>query len=361
MPHWQLQKRALAQTKDGGLVLAASTKKGADALITVASFDIWGNKSCAEAGSCASDKASSCDDKDPCTIDRCTAKSGCKHTAHAEGALCGLNSYCVAGKCTKAPQDMAFVPKGKFWMGCNTKYNKTCNQNELPQHEVELSSYWIDRYEISFEKYKACATAGKCKVQTKCHNLKAIQAGWPMSCVSWTQARNYCKWAGGRLPTEAEWEKAARGGCEMYPGKNCKEAMEPYPWGTQKPSCAYTIRHQPKSNGVWSMYAPCTNVKGAHAKSGERPAGQSPYGVHDMVGNLMEWIDDAFGSTKYKEHAAKNPTVACWSCKHRVIRSYRSNEEFTYPTTARAAFRHYSTDTPATWLGIRCVRPVKTK
>ena len=80
-----------------------------------------------------------------------------------------------------------------------------------------------------------------------------------------------------------------------------------------------------------------------------------------MVGNLMEWIDDAFGYAKYKEHAAKNPTVDCIGCKHRVIRSYRNATEFTHPTTARAAFRHYSSDTAATWLGIRCVRPVKAK
>ena len=204
-------KRALAQTKDGGIAFAASTKKGGDALITMVNFDIWGNESCAEAGSCESAKASSCDDKDPCTVDRCTAKSGCKHTAHAEGALCGLNSYCVAGKCTKAPQDMAFVPKGKFWMGCNEKLNKGCFTNELPQHEVELSSYWIDRYEVPFEKYKACAAAAHAGAS----RAGADEARQTMRRVGDNLRRPFC-WRRCRPSTRTAWSARAGASCGAY-------------------------------------------------------------------------------------------------------------------------------------------------
>ena len=308
-------KRALAQTKDGGIAFAASTKKGGDALITMVNFDIWGNESCAEAGSCESAKASSCDDKDPCTVDRCTAKSGCKHTAHAEGALCGLNSYCVAGKCTKAPQDMAFVPKGKFWMGCSAK-DGSCKSSEKPQHEVVLSSYWIDMYEVTVSDWGKCKAAGKCSnpkgTYSSCNWGKPGREQHPINCIDWSQARGYCQWLGAEfdLPTEAQWEKAARGGCEHNGGgAGCKSGMQTYPWGEASPTCDVAVfSSDGKGCGKDSTWA-----------VGSKPKGVSPYGAHDMSGNVWEWVLDWYADNFYSK-SSKNDPVNNQSASDRVGR-----------------------------------------
>ena len=130
-----------------------------------------------------------------------------------------------------APMDL--VPAGCFVMGSPPSEGI---YDEHPAHEVCLDAYYIDRYEVTVERYERCVRAGACSLD---HFLDAGddwcnyangQRDHPMNCVSWFGMREYCEWAGKRLPTEAEWEKAARG----TDGRT-------YPWGEEEPTCNYAI------------------------------------------------------------------------------------------------------------------------
>jgi len=116
---------------------------------------------------------------------------------------------------------MAWIPAGTFMMG--SKYG----DDELPIHEVFLDRYAIDVYEVTNERYKECVTAGACNKPGGSYYGNAQYDDHPVVYVSWNDAEAYCEWRGARLPSEAEWEKAARGGLE---GKL-------YPWGDEEPTC----------------------------------------------------------------------------------------------------------------------------
>ena len=188
-----------------------------------------------------------------------------------------------------APEGMALIPAGTFWMGCNEALDANCQPNELPAHQVTLSTYAIDKTEVTVAAYKACVAAGACTDSGLSGTCSAVSANYPnpaklahpINCVSWAQADAYCQWVGKRLPTEAEWERAARGGCDTVPGA-CGVGMRTYPWGETPPSCAQA---KTASCGDWT-----TVVAGSLS-----PAGDSVYGVSDMIGNVHEWMNDWYG------------------------------------------------------------------
>ncbi len=134
------------------------------------------------------------------------------------------------------PSDMmVFIPGGEFQMGCEPSHNGgfSCLADELPLHAVELDDYYIDKFEISNSQYSECVKSGVCDLPNNLSS-ETIQdyfddpnyANYPVINVSWGDADTYCKWVGKRLPTEAEWEKAARG-----------TKLISYPWGDGEPSC----------------------------------------------------------------------------------------------------------------------------
>jgi formylglycine-generating enzyme required for sulfatase activity len=151
--------------------------------------------------------------------------------------------------------------------------------DEQPQHTVFLENYWIDQTEVTNAMYNRCVQSGACKqpsVTTYYYN--PAYSNHPVIYVSWTYAKTYCAWAGRRLPTEAEWEKAA----SWDPVKNEKRV---YPWGEDF-DCS-------KGNFEGSN---CDGIAGT-APVGSFPSGGSPYGVLDMGGNVWEWVHDAFIET----------------------------------------------------------------
>lgn len=153
--------------------------------------------------------------------------------------------------------------------------------NERPQHKVKLDAYYIDIYDVTNSLYAACVKAGACtpphvtRSNTRISYYgNSMYNDYPVVYVDWEQAKFYCGWRGGRLPTEAEWEKAARGGLE---GKL-------YPWGDEPPDCSRV-----NFNG-----GACV---GDTSKVGDYPP--NGYGLYDMEGNVWNWVWDWYAEAFY--------------------------------------------------------------
>ncbi len=198
----------------------------------------------------------------------------------------------VSGTTRISPIDQmvqVYIPAGEFIMGSTDVEAKITLEGgraypEIPQHTYYLDGYWIDKYEVTNAQYALCVEAGVCDPPYK-NSSETRQsyydnpeyANYPVIWVTWYMARTYCEWAGRRLPTEAEWEKAARG----TDGRK-------YPWGNDPignehanfcdTNCPRTIANHVYNDG----YADTAPV-------GSFPAGASPYGVMDMAGNVWEW------------------------------------------------------------------------
>lgn len=197
-----------------------------------------------------------------------------------EGIACGTctpEEVCIAGVCygSVCEGEMCHVPEGTFWMGCNEAVDPFCDEDEYPYHEVTLDAYLIDRLETTQAEYFDCILDGECAVPAVDFDPETYP-NFPVVRVIWEEADDYCTWRGKRLCTEAEWEKAARG----TDGRR-------YPWGNEAATCDRAIR---SGCGFEDAVPP-----------GTLPAGQSPYGVQDMAGNVWEWVADRYEPDSYSQ------------------------------------------------------------
>jgi formylglycine-generating enzyme required for sulfatase activity len=225
-------------------------------------------------------------------------------------------------------------------MGCNEKVDTQCDSfeaNEKPYHEVYLDAYKIDKFEVTAGDYEQCVDDGFC---TPAATGDAFTYGLPgkethpISGVNWNQAKTYCEWRGKRLPTEAEWEKAARG----------TEGRK-YPWGNEPGvSCEHAFMED--ASGVDGCGT------GDTAPVGSRPEGASPYGVQDMIGGVWEWAADWYDADYYASSPAKNPTGPD-SGEYRVARG--GSWTFGKLPYMRASVRfRFRPDYASNNLGFRC-------
>jgi formylglycine-generating enzyme required for sulfatase activity len=191
---------------------------------------------------------------------------------------------------------MALVPAGPFEMG---SYDGA--DDEQPVHTVALDVFYMDQYEVTNSQYAICVDAGICDPTTDTTAFESSYsrriyygnpeyADYPVIYANWYEAQKYCEWRGARLPTEAEWEKAARGGLE---GKS-------YPWGNESPLCESGAKNGAKfdDDGV------CNDT------DTEQVGGFSPngYGLYDMAGNVWEWVSDFYDADYYASSPANNPS-----------------------------------------------------
>ena len=251
---------------------------------------------------------------------------------------------------------MVYVPGGTFLMGstdaevdqalarCRESY-LYCNDwfytTEAPQHQVTVDGFWIDRTEVSNAQFRRCVEAGACQAPTPCGERELAypdlsRAKHPVVCVDWHDAQAYCAWVGARLPTEAEWEYAARG-----------QEGHAYPWG-HEPAGALQNYCDANCTESWADQA----VDDGYARTspvGSYPEGASWCGVLDMAGNVYEWVGDWLGA--YAAEAQTNPSGPATG-QDRVLRgsSWKSFQD-----RARTAAR--SSGEPGTRLdhmGFRC-------
>ena len=242
------------------------------------------------------------------------------------------------------PLDWVSVPSGEFLMGAE---DDQAGADEKPKHKVELDAFLIGKYEVTNAQYNAFVKATGYRVPENCCDPKfnlwkgdLVPSGveeLPVINVSWDDAFAFCKWSGGRLPTEAEWEKAARG----TDGRT-------FPWGNELPS-SHRANYSFDPVSMWD--GPASLVR-----KDQYEFGRSPYGAYEMAGNVWEWVADWYDENYYKSSPAKNP-AGPEKGDARVIRgaSWRNTAEM-----LRAANRNKHVPTERrVYIGIRCAKDAK--
>ncbi len=217
------------------------------------------------------------------------------------------------------------IPEGEFVMGSHAG-----QEDERPAHHVYLDAFYIDKYEVTVERYVTFMNEQKPERPFKWREAtKGNQSRKPVIGIDWYDAKEYCEWSGRRLPSEAEWERAARG-----------TDQRTYPWGEGTPTRAHTNAGQ----RTWNGYDSLTAV-GSHAP------GHSPDGVADLSGNVWEWIADRYDQRYYETSPPRNPLGPATG-PLRVLRGGAwNNDEATIRAANRAA---YAPSARRNDVGFRC-------
>lgn len=257
---------------------------------------------------------------------------------------------------------LLYVPAGEFTMG-----SEDGSSDERPVHTVDLDAFWIDQTEVTVRMYYLCVEAGVCKEPASKNSYthssyygNGDYDHYPVIYVDWNMAKTYCEWADRRLPTEAEWEKAARG----TDGRR-------YPWGndwdfTMANSASYwakrTIDFQ--SGADWDAFwvngegARLSREKGVRGEVltmpvGSFPQGASPYGALDMAGNVAEWVADWFDPNYYRGAPLTDPLGPARG----AIKAMRGGSWLKPAISLRTSDRDWGTmDSRPSGTGFRCAK-----
>ncbi|MFQ5631384.1 MAG: formylglycine-generating enzyme family protein, partial [bacterium] len=238
----------------------------------------------------------------------------------------------------QAPQGMVLIPAGSFLMGSKDGHN-----NEKPEHEVALDAFYMDKYQVTVADYRKFLHANKNREKPDHWDEQLQYPKRPVVYVNWHDAQAYANWRGKKLPTEAQWEYAARGG---FTGLNNKPKYN-YPRGNDADPQEANFNHD--NSRVWSWEAAKKYLKdvGSYAPNG--------YGLHDMAGNAWDWCVDWYDEEYYKNSPAKNPQGPN-SGTFRVLRG----GSWTYnPNVMRCADRdRIGPNGRDFYFGFRCVQDV---
>jgi formylglycine-generating enzyme required for sulfatase activity len=220
--------------------------------------------------------------------------------------------------------ELIYVPTGDFVMG-----SENGAADESPKHEIYLDAFWIDKTEVTNEMYRKCIKDGTCEMPRSTLFINNQEFDdHPVVDVTWQDADNYCGWAGRQLPTEAQWEKAARG----TDGRN-------YPWGN-------------KWEDSFVNWAESRDNYRSTSPVGSFPDGASPYGALDMVGNVWEWVADWYGHDYYQFADSENPQGPI----NGFERAHRGGSWYDYQPNLRAPNRDRNTPHfPDLGIGFRCL------
>ena len=207
---------------------------------------------------------------------------------------------------------MVYVPAGTFMMG-SADDDPNADPDEKPLHAVTLDAFWMDRTEVSNDQYRICVESGVCLAPIACDwgdptFEDASKSDHPVACVDWSAAADYCAWVEARLPTEAEWEYAARG-----------IEQSAFPWGNTFDCRRGNFDDETEiDEGTVGGGAGCDGYDLA-APVGSFPAGESWCGVLDMTGNVWEWNSDWLATDYYDRSPTSNPAGPS-SGDYRVVR-----------------------------------------
>jgi hypothetical protein len=268
-----------------------------------------------ESGLCAEDLAQGCDDGIACTVDSCDPGTGCRHVpldsacddldsctldacepqvgcTHGEVCCGDLGSMCPAEvECTPEgtceSDSRVFVPGGLYLRGMESPVSPSLSlapylAYRMPPHMVVLKPFSLDRTEVTVAGWIECLDAGQCSppvTATPAWVFRDDHLLYPVSGVTWEQASSYCEWRGGGLPTEAQWEAAARGPC---PGPDSPCEKPAFPWGDAPWSCEH----------AWHKHCIDVDTLDVTIPVDSMPTDRSPLGAVDMVGNADEWVAD---------------------------------------------------------------------
>ena len=306
--------------------------------LVLATF-VFANKKCPKCGVINPDVAKYCKDCGEKFPEKKKAKSKAKAKPKAKPKMTYIGKNSKGHKEYRWNKDgstMILIPAGEFWMGSPSGEG---SDDEHPRHKVYLNSYYIDKCEVTNAQYKKfCDATDRTYPEdpgwSRMNDYFVEYADYPVVNVSWDDAVAYAVWAGKGLPTEAQWEKAARGSDGRM-----------YPWGNEEPDAGgyYRCNYDPGGAGAdgYEFTAPV----------GSYERGTSPHGVHDMAGNVWEWCSDWRDSNYYGRSPSWNPTGP-ESGKSRV---FRGGSWYFFAGYVRCAFRNFSTPSLRyTAVGFRC-------
>ena len=249
---------------------------------------------------------------------------------------------------------MVLIPDGEFIMGsgqrevnraiegCKKKLGdenacRSFSQSELPQHRVFLDAFYMDQHEVTTSRYAVFLLATGRRAPKGWEQVTLTSHGeYPVVGIDWHDADAYCRWAGKRLPTEAEWEKAARG----TDGRT-------YPWGNDPPSTKLANFADAHLNLESDLYGDILKPVRSYK------SGKSPYGIYDMAGNVMEWMADWYEKSYYATSPLRNPRGPS-DGKEKVV---RGGAWFYGKFALRSAFRYgFPLPSRLTFIGVRCAK-----
>ncbi len=294
--------------------------------------------------------AAKCDDNNPCSMDTCDISGQCSHIPLVDATSCGADKACVKAVCKSVPAGMVSIPSATFFMGCNSAVDPDCAADEKSQHEVSLKPFAIDRYEVTAAAYAECVAKGNCNKVTStdpaCNHADPKRKNHPANCLTFSQAKQVCQQLGKRLPTEAEWEAAARGSCKLW-GVNCAKKMPRYPWAGPAASCNIAVMLGTTKSGC---DLETTRAVGSFNKD------KSPFGAVDMGGNVSEWTEDWYSAGPWSAGKAVDPPGPVTGTM-RVVRG----GNLTSDSKGVRAGRRSATkpDAVSASIGVRCAADVK--